>query len=128
MNGEDQIRLIIAQRLKPVGGRVWMTKPDGEALAVHARADPAVAKALKAAHAKLSELGVGPMTSDARLMTAKGAGNPHLRMQLRLTFLAPDLQEAILEGRVYPSLAVAMGAVSLMATCLHLSAEEVVVG
>jgi hypothetical protein len=58
-------------------------------------------------HAKLAALGIGPMTSSDRLRTALAPPQPHLRMIGRLAFLAPDLQDAILDGRVPADLNVA---------------------
>ena len=97
---KDLIRIIVVRRLRFIGGKTWLTDPTSGAITSHGSADLAIGKALKSAHAKLGERGVGPHSSSERLRTAKGAGNPHLRLISRLAFLAPDIQEAILDGRI----------------------------
>ena len=76
------------------GGRSWIiggTSP-------LSRRDPVLIRALRAAHAMLG-------TDDAGLPVIEAAPpSPYLRRLVRLAFLAPDLQRAILAGRQPPGL------------------------
>ena len=88
------LRLTLPIRMRLRGGRTWIlgaTKPAS-------RRDPILIKALCKAHTMLQ-------TDDAGLPTLTTAPpSPYLRRILRLAFLAPDLQRAILDGRQPPGL------------------------
>lgn len=62
------------------------------------RRDPVLIKALRTAHAMLEADAAGRPTLDA------APASPHLRRLVRLAFLAPDLQRAILAWRQPPGL------------------------
>jgi hypothetical protein len=96
------LELIAPQRLSFCGGRTWIVGADNKPARSGGRADPAVAKALRSAHTTVSELGVGPTSAPERLHAAKAVPHPHLRALSRLAFLAPDIQAAILDGRLAP--------------------------
>ena len=101
---DDGIEFMAPQRLAFRGGRTWLVGADGRPPAARGRANPAVAAALKSAHASLAEMGIGPNSSAERLREAKSIVHPHLRALSRLAFLAPDIQAAILDGRLPPHL------------------------
>jgi DNA invertase Pin-like site-specific DNA recombinase len=101
---DDALELLAPQRLAFRGGRTWMVGADERPLVAGGRADPAVTKALKASHATLAELGVGPFSPTERLREAKSLPHAHQRALSRLAFLAPDVQAAILDGRLPPHL------------------------
>lgn len=88
------LRLILPVRMRLRGGRTWVlggTRPAS-------RPDPALIKALRAAHAMLK-------TDPAGLPMLEAApSSPYIRRLVRLAFLAPDLQRAILAGRQPPGL------------------------
>ena len=88
------IRLILPIRMQLRGGRTWIlggAKPTS-------RRDPVLIRALCKAHAMLQ-------TDEDGLPTLTTAPpSPYLRRLLRLAFLAPDLQRAILEGLQPPGL------------------------
>jgi site-specific DNA recombinase len=99
VDGADDaiVRLVLPCRLRRAGGVVRITDGAG----VRRRADPdnILIAALKAAHALLAEGSDGPigLVEAACLKTAPG--DPYERTLIRLAFLAPDIQSAILNGR-----------------------------
>ncbi len=101
---EEAVEFLLPQCLRFRGGRAWITGAGATPLTSRGRADPLVGKSLKAAHAALAEMGVGPFASTQRLRQAKSLPNAHQRGLARLAFLAPDIQVAILDGRLPPHL------------------------
>ena len=93
-NGSDLI-LSCPVRLKLRGGRHWIETPDGRPALSDRRADAALIAGLRQAHlsARTHKL-IGPDVGDGIAPT-----NPYHRKRVRLAFLAPDIQAAILEGR-----------------------------
>jgi len=88
------LRLTLPVRVRFRGGRSWIlgtTRPP-------ARRDPVLIKALRSAHAMLKTDGAGLPTLDA------APASPYRRRLVRLAFLAPDLQRAVLAGRQPPGL------------------------
>ncbi len=86
------LTLPVCMRLR--GGRTWIlggAKPE-------TRPDPVLIKALRSAHSMIGRDCSGRPVLDA------APGSPYLRRLVRLAFLAPDLQRAILEGRQPPDL------------------------
>ena len=76
------------------GGRTWILGGTD----APARPDPVLIRALRSAHAMLSQDAGGGPVIDAI------PASPYHRRLLRLAFLAPDLQRAILAGRQPPGL------------------------
>ena len=90
----SQLRLVLPLRMRLHGGRTWIIS-GGEA---PARPDPVLIRALRAAHAMFGhDAGGEPMLEAI-------PASPYHRRLLRLAFLAPDLQQAILAGRQPPGL------------------------
>lgn len=92
----SQLRLTLAVRIARRGGRtaVVTSKPS------EIRPDPALINALRAAHAMVGCDAAGLPIIEKSPVTA------YQRRLVRLAFLAPDLQRAILEGRQPPDLTV----------------------
>ena len=82
-------RLVIPSSLRRAGGRVVVTAPGP----TRPSPDPVLIKALRAAHKmiELDDTGLPVLTASP--------DSPYLRKLVRLAFLAPDLQRAILEGQ-----------------------------
>ena len=93
----SQLRLTLPVRLQFHGGR---TKVIG-AMRHLARPDPALIKALRSAHAMLER------DASGRPVLTTIPTSPYHRRLVRLAFLAPDLQRAILTGRQPPELTLA---------------------
>ena len=92
-----QLLLILPVRMRRRGGRSWIlgsTSPGSQR-------DPVLIKALRAAHAMLGADHAGLPVLEA----APSSSYP--RRLVRLAFLAPDLQRAILAGRQPPGLTLA---------------------
>ncbi|TCZ60825.1 hypothetical protein [Roseicella aquatilis] len=84
------------------GGRKLVVTPDGSAPGVapaRTRADPALVKALARAHWWKRLLESGRYASLGDLAKAEKIDRSYLGKMLRLTLLAPDLVEAILDGQ-----------------------------
>ena len=88
------LRLTLPVRMRLRGGRSWViggAKPAS-------RPDPVLIKALRNAHAMLTTDTDGMPTLNA------APASPYRRRLVRLAFLAPDLQRAILTGRQPPGI------------------------
>jgi hypothetical protein len=93
------VRVPLAIRRRP--GRKTVVTPvqePGEA-AVQTRADPALVKALARAHRWQRMLEEGRYASISEMAAAERIDRGYLGRILRLTLLAPDIAEAILDGR-----------------------------
>jgi hypothetical protein len=80
--------------------------PDGSEWAPSARIDSALVQALVRAHRWRQLLEAGQYGSAADLAKAEKVNDSYLSRLLRLTLLAPDIVEAILDGRQPRSLEV----------------------
>jgi hypothetical protein len=90
------VRVPLAVRNRP--GRKTIVVPEGEAVTVRIRADPAMVKALSRAHRWKRLLDDGRYASISEIAAAEKIDRGHLGTILRLTLLAPDIVEAILNG------------------------------
>ena len=84
------------------GGRKLVVTPDDStpgAAPMRTRADPALVKALARAHRWKRLLESGRYGSLAELAAAEKIDRSYLGKTLRLTLLAPDVVEAMLDGR-----------------------------
>ena len=91
------------------GGRRLVVTPDGVVAPgvapARTRADPALVKALARAHRWKRLLESGRYGSLAELAAAEKIDRSYLGKTLRLTLLAPDIVEAVLDGRQSRALA-----------------------
>jgi hypothetical protein len=86
--------------LRKRGGRKEIVTPEGTLLAAACpRVDDAVIKAIARAHRWKRMLESGPYTSLRDLAAAEKINESYLARVLRLTLLAPDVIEEILDGR-----------------------------
>ena len=91
------------------GGRKLAISADGSTLAPpRPRIDSTLVKALARAHRWNKLLESGRYGSAAELATAEKINPSYVSRVLRLTLLAPDLVEAIVEGRQVDSIETAM--------------------
>src|SRR5262245_20017422 len=94
----------IPLRIRRRGGRKVMLAPDGTSALVppRARVDSAMVKAIARAHRWRNMLEHGEYASVTELAAAEKINQSYVCRVLRLTLLAPNLVEAILDGR-HPS-------------------------
>ena len=90
----SRLRLVLPLRMQLHGGRTWIVA----AAEAPARPDPVLIRALRSAHAMLGHDAGGEPVLEAI------PASPYHRRLLRLAFLAPELQRAILAGRQPPGL------------------------
>jgi hypothetical protein len=97
----DTITVFIPMTWKRRGGRKVIIAPDGsDAWApAKARPDETLIRALARAHRWNRMLEAGRYRSAQEIADAEKIGRSFVSRLLRLTLLAPDIQEAILEGR-----------------------------
>jgi hypothetical protein len=92
------VRIPLAFRKR--GGRKLVIMPDGHAWSrPRARVDSTLVKALARAHRWKSLLETGEHASVTELARSEKINMSYLSRILRLTLLAPDIVEAVLDGR-----------------------------
>ena len=96
----------IPLRIRRRGGRKVMLAPDGTSAWVppRARVDSAMVKAIARAYRWRGMLEQGAYASITELAAAEKINQSYVCRVLRLTLLAPNLVEAILDGRHPPTL------------------------
>ena len=95
--------LVAPVRCQARGGRTWVLTPTSLAAVRKARRDPVLIRGLRQAH-KIAA-GLGWRASDGAFDGAgKAPTSSYERRLWPLVFLAPDIQQAILEGRQPPAL------------------------
>ena len=98
------LALTIPVRCQARGGRVEQVGPDGRPLVHRHRRDPILIKGLRRAHKLASALGWNASDGALRHIDVAAPVGAYDSKLVRLAFLAPDLQRAILEGRQAPGL------------------------
>jgi len=93
-----KIRVSISARAIFRGGRTWIVGGGGQHPLKAARVDAKLVKALKAAHAWQLKLSASPLSAPADLASAQVHPDSYIRQLGHLAFLAPDIQQAILDG------------------------------
>ena len=101
----DTITIHVPFRVVKRGGRKEMHLPDGAA--TQRRPDNALVKALARAFRWKRMLDSGEFASISELAEMEGIAFTYMARLLRLTLLAPDIVEAILDGRRRPELTLA---------------------
>jgi site-specific DNA recombinase len=94
----DRVVLVAPVRCQARGGRTWVLTPASAASARKARRDPVLIRGLRQAH-KIAA-GLGWRASDGAFEgSGKAPVSSYERRLWPLVFLAPDIQQAIIEGR-----------------------------
>ncbi len=102
MTAASSITVWVPLNIRRRGGRKLVVTSDGSApgtAPARTHADPAMVKALARAHRWKRLLENGRYASLAELAAAESIDRSYLGKMLRLTLLAPDLVEAVLDGR-----------------------------
>ena len=100
----ETLILRVPLRLQQRGGRKRVVTPDGRPLNPQPQIDSALVKALARAHRWKRMLESGEYASLTELAEAEKINRSYLSRVLRLTLLAPDIVEAILDGRQGPEI------------------------
>ncbi|WPB83743.1 hypothetical protein [Sediminicoccus rosea] len=98
------VRVPLAIRRRPGRKMVVTPMPDGVA-PVTTRADPTLVKALARAFRYQRMLDEGRYASITEMAAAEKVERGYLGSLLRLTLLAPDIVELVLDGKAPPSIA-----------------------
>jgi DNA invertase Pin-like site-specific DNA recombinase len=85
-------------------GRQLKILPEGITRAADSEPDPTLLKLLRRAHAWRQQLEKGPPDTISNLASANGVNASYFTRVLRIAYLAPDIIEAIIEGRQPPEL------------------------
>ena len=101
----DTVTLHVPFRLVKRGGRMEMQLPEGAAQP--RRTDNTLVKALARAYRWKRLLESGEFATVADLAEREGIAPSYMTRILRLTLLAPDIVEAILDGRQGPEVTLA---------------------
>jgi hypothetical protein len=101
----ETVTLHVPFRIVKRGGRKEMQLPDGAP--VQRRPDDTLVKALARAFRWKRMLETGQFATIAELAEREGIAPSYLTRVLRLTLLAPDIIEAILDGRQGPDVTLA---------------------
>ena len=101
MSGAASITVRVPMTIRRRPGRKTVVTPvrDGGEAALPTRADPALVKALARAFRYQRLLDEGRYASISEMAAAERIERGYLGSLLRLTLLAPDIVEAILDGR-----------------------------
>ncbi len=98
----NRARVTLICRLKTGGGGVWF---EGGAPTASARPDPVLIKGLQTAHQLMAQMAEGGVVGcPETLIPNQAPPDAFDRKKVRLAFLAPDIQRAILEGTHPPGL------------------------
>ena len=95
----ETITVHIPLTFRKRGGRKLVVTPDGAPWAPRPRVDNAMVKALARAFRWRKMLDTGVHATLEDLARAKGVAPSYVSRVLRLTLLAPEIVEAILDGR-----------------------------
>lgn len=80
------------------GGRSWITTST-DAPANRRRIDKVLVSGLRRAHRELRQAGADVMLQKPDWRELSGIADPYTRKLVRLAFLAPDIQQAIMDGQ-----------------------------
>jgi hypothetical protein len=94
----------LAIRCKMRGGRTWVVPPPGAEGDPSTRRDPVLIRALRQSHKLSAAMGWRAVDGALDHGDCKAPDNAYERRLCRLAFLAPDLQQMIIEGRQPPAL------------------------
>ena len=104
----ETVTLHVPFRVMKRGGRKEMQLPGGNAQPTRPRIDNTLVKALARAFRWKRMLESGEFATIAELAEREGIAKPYLSRVLRMTLLAPNLVEAILDGKQDPEVTLAL--------------------
>ena len=92
------VMLTLPVDLATRGGRSWTTAST-DASANRRRIDKVLVAGLRRAHRELQQAGADVMIQKPAWREMSGINDPYIRKLVRLAFLAPDIQQAIMDGQ-----------------------------
>ena len=98
----DRVVLVAPVRCQARGGRTWVLVPVCASAVLKARRDPVLIRGLRKAHRVAADLGW--KAGEGNFTGTGGPTNEYDRRLWRMVFLAPDIQQAIMEGGQPPAL------------------------
>jgi hypothetical protein len=103
---DSAVTVRVPRAIKNRGGRKVLVSPDGHPVSVRIcpRVDNTLLRAVVQAFYWKNQLESGQFVTVSELAAAEGLNGSYVSHVLRLTLLAPDLVEAILEGRQLPTM------------------------
>jgi len=99
MTSRETLSVRVPFRIRKHGGRKLMVSPDGASAPARPRIDSTLVKALARAHRWKRLMESGRFASLTELAESEKINQSYLCRLLRLTLLAPDIVEVILDGR-----------------------------
>ena len=105
LSPKNLIRLLVQAQLMRCGGEVRLVLPAGSAEHTPERTVPALIKAIARAHDWYGRLVSGEVGDQRSIATLARVDERYVSRILRYAFLAPEIVEAILQGRHPPGLA-----------------------
>jgi DNA invertase Pin-like site-specific DNA recombinase len=96
VDDDGSTRLVVPARLQTRGGRSWLEAGQQQD---RRRVDRTLVSGLRRAHRELAQVGINPAGHTRLWRDAEGIHDSYLKGLVRLAFLAPDIQQAIMEGR-----------------------------
>lgn len=95
---DGSVTLIVPVKLQTRAGRVWL-EAGATGRTERKRVDRTLVAGLRRAHRELGRVGINPAGRTASWRDCKGIDDGYLRSIASLAFLAPDLQQAIMDGQ-----------------------------
>lgn len=90
--------LAVPARLQKRAGRVWL-EAGSSGRTERRRIDRTLVAGLRRAHRELAIVGISPAGRTSSWRDCRAIGNEYIRSLVPIAFLAPDIQQAIMEGR-----------------------------
>ncbi len=107
MTSRETLSVRVPFRIRKHGGQKLMVSPDGASAPARPRIDSTLVKALARAFRWKRMLESGEFSTIGELAKREAIAPSYLTRVLRLTLLAPDIVEAILDGRQGPEVTLA---------------------
>jgi site-specific DNA recombinase len=102
----EGVRVSVPIKVQFRGGQTWLSGVEPSAGPHRPRPNSALVRALRSAHGVLASCGVRPLELYGRHGSATAPQDTYSARLAKMAFLAPDLQQAILQGRQPPCLTV----------------------
>ncbi len=99
VDADGTVRIIVPMTVRRWGGRSHVVEAARDHASVRARVDKSLIRGLGRAHALVATARTFPHRTVEELAVHQQASESYIRRLSRLAFLAPDIQQAIIDGR-----------------------------